>query len=109
MPTFFKDELNADIIQFTPRIDPVIGRSNSPSNGGMWYDTTPRFSTYCGFCDAWICSEDLNRWDRRLHAAIKRKLERGYKGVSNYEEIVNQNGEINEREKSGNIISTSGN
>src|SRR6266403_3671718 len=40
MPTFFKDELNADIIQFTPRIDPVVGRSNSPSNGAMWYDST---------------------------------------------------------------------
>src|SRR6266850_1931851 len=40
MPTFFKDELNADIIQFTPRPTPVIGRSNSPSTGGMWYDST---------------------------------------------------------------------
>jgi len=39
MPTFFKDELNADVIQFTPRIDPVVGRSNSPSNGAMWYDS----------------------------------------------------------------------
>ncbi len=40
MPTFFKDELNADIIQFTPRPTPVTGRSNSPSTGGMWYDST---------------------------------------------------------------------
>src|SRR6266850_578174 len=40
MPTFFKDELNADVIQFTPRVDPVIGRSNSPSSGAMWYDNT---------------------------------------------------------------------
>ena len=40
MPTFFKDELNADVIQFTPRVDPVIGRSNSPSSGALWYDST---------------------------------------------------------------------
>src|SRR5258708_5288927 len=39
MPTFFKDELNADIIQFTPRLDPVVGRSNSPANGAIWYDS----------------------------------------------------------------------
>src|SRR5258708_970933 len=39
MPTFFKDELNVDIIQFTPRVDPIIGRSNSPAEGALWYDS----------------------------------------------------------------------
>ncbi len=38
MPTFFQDEVNVDIIQHTPRVDPVLGRANSPTNGAIWYD-----------------------------------------------------------------------
>ena len=71
------------------------------------YDTTLKPCGYCGMCDAWICQEDLNRWDRRLRAALKRKLERGYKGISDYNEIISKQVEENEREKSSNIISTS--
>jgi hypothetical protein len=55
------------------------------------YDCTPKLCSYCPLCDAWICAADNNRWDRRLRAAIKRKLEPGYKGLQNYEEVVVQN------------------
>src|SRR6266850_251611 len=39
MPTFFQDEINFDIVQHTPRIAPVLGRANSPTNGAIWYDS----------------------------------------------------------------------
>lgn len=42
-------------------------------------------------CDAWICQDDLNRWDRRIKAAIKRKLEPGYKGLEDYVSVVQNN------------------
>lgn len=54
------------------------------------YDTTQKQCFYCGMCDAWICEADQNRWDRRIKSAVKRKLEPGYKGVSNYEELATQ-------------------
>src|SRR5882672_6044317 len=38
MPTVRQDEIDVDIIQHRPRIDPVLGLSNSPTNGAMWYD-----------------------------------------------------------------------
>jgi len=60
------------------------------------YDTTARLCGYCGLCDAWICQEDQSRWDRRLRAAVKRKLEPGYRGLPNYEEIAVK-GETNGR------------
>jgi hypothetical protein len=50
------------------------------------FDTTSRLCGYCSMCDAWICEDDLGRWDRRLRAAIKRKLEPDYKGLPDYEE-----------------------
>src|SRR5882724_3386560 len=40
MPTFRQDEIDVDVLQFRPRTDPITGRSNSPANGAMWYDTT---------------------------------------------------------------------
>lgn len=52
------------------------------------YDCESRYCSYCVMCDAWICDEDLDRWDRRIKAALKRKLEFGYKGLSNYEEVI---------------------
>jgi hypothetical protein len=52
------------------------------------FDVTPRDCGYCPMCDAWICMEDQNRWDRRLKAALKRKLEPGYVGLPNYEEVA---------------------
>lgn len=52
------------------------------------FDTTKKLCGYCGMCDAWICSEDQNKWTRRLLAAAKRKLESGYTGLQNYEEIA---------------------
>src|SRR6267142_4695441 len=39
MPTFRQDEIDVDVLQFRPRIDPITGRSSSPTNGAMWYDT----------------------------------------------------------------------
>lgn len=44
------------------------------------YDTTAKWCAYCGLCDSWICEADLGNWVRRIKAAIKRKLEPGYKG-----------------------------
>lgn len=61
------------------------------------YDCTPRECKYCGLCDAWICSEDANNWSRRIQAAIKRKLEPGYTGLPNYQEIIE-----NERKRTNN-------
>lgn len=52
------------------------------------FDTVERLCTYCSLCDAWICADDLNRWDRRFRAAIKRKLEPGYKGIQEYEKVA---------------------
>lgn len=55
------------------------------------WDTTEKLCTFCPLCDAWICSEDANRWGRRLKAAAKRKLEFGFKGDPLYtENIKNQ-------------------
>jgi hypothetical protein len=59
------------------------------------YDTTKKLCGYCGMCDAWICTEDQSKWGRRLLAAAKRKLEGDYKGLPNYEEVV-QGGTKNE-------------
>jgi len=52
------------------------------------FDTTTKMCGYCGLCDAWICEKDNNDWPRRLRAAVKRKLEPGYQGLANYEEVV---------------------
>jgi len=52
------------------------------------YDCTLKLCFYCSMCDAWICMSDSNRWDRRFKAAIKRKLEPGYKGLQNYEDVA---------------------
>ena len=49
------------------------------------YDTTLKICFYCRLCDANICLTDQNNWIRRLSAAIKRKLEPGYKGDPNYQ------------------------
>lgn len=56
------------------------------------YDVAPKPCTYCPMCDAWICEADNNKWGRRIKAAIKRKLEPGYKGLPNYEEVALQEG-----------------
>jgi len=52
------------------------------------YDCERKLCFYCSLCDAWICVADNNRWDRRLRAAIKRKLEPGYSGLQNYEDVA---------------------
>lgn len=52
------------------------------------FDTTTKLCRYCPLCDAWICIDDDIRWDRRLKAAVKRKLEVGYSGLPNYEKTI---------------------
>lgn len=52
------------------------------------HDCTMKLCFYCSMCDAWICAVDGNQWNRRLRAAIKRKLEPGYKGLENYEDVA---------------------
>lgn len=52
------------------------------------HDTSGKLCEYCGLCDAWICTQDRAKWGRRLLAAAKRKLEPGYHGVPNYEDLV---------------------
>jgi len=51
------------------------------------FDVLPKACSYCSMCDAWICVDDISKWARRIKAAMKRKLEVGYQGASNYEEI----------------------
>ena len=34
-------------------------------------DNTPKECVWCNFCHAWICKDDLNRWDRRAIAMGK--------------------------------------
>lgn len=58
------------------------------------YDTANRLCIYCNLCDAWICEECKSQWGRRLKAAIKRKLEPGFKGDPTYSERLNEQGEL---------------
>jgi hypothetical protein len=58
------------------------------------YDTTSRLCTYCNLCDAWICQECQPQWGRRLKAAIKRKLEPGFRGDPSYTDKINEKGEL---------------
>lgn len=58
------------------------------------YNTERKLCIYCGMCDAFICQEDQNRWDRRIKAAIKRKLEPGFKGDPSYTNKINERGEL---------------
>lgn len=68
------------------------------------FDTTNKFCTYCAMCDAWICNPCVSRWDRRIKAAIKRKLEPGYNGQPDYVEKM----EIEyERKRTNNNIPSS--
>jgi hypothetical protein len=62
------------------------------------YDCTKKLCGYCGLCDAFICSECSNRWDRRIRAAVKRKLEPGFKGDPKYTEKINEKGEWREEQ-----------
>lgn len=39
-------------------------------------DTTPRECVWCSMCQAWICKEDLHRWDRRAKAALLNKTQK---------------------------------
>lgn len=57
------------------------------------YNTDKKLCGYCGMCDAWICQQDMNAWGRRLKAALKRKLEPGYRGLSDYENHVQLEGQ----------------
>ena len=43
---------------------------------------------YCEMCDSWICERDKACWQRRIWAAVKRKLEFGYKGHPEYEKVA---------------------
>ena len=56
------------------------------------HDCALKLCSYCPLCDAWICAADNNRWDRRLRAAVKRKLEPGFRGDPNYK--INEKGEL---------------
>ena len=52
------------------------------------FNTEKKPCKWCSLCDAWICEADEKRWDRRIKAAVKRKLEPDYKGIPNYEQVV---------------------
>jgi len=54
------------------------------------FDTSKKLCGYCGMCDAWLCEQDVSKWGRRLLAAAKRKLEVGYMGLPNYEELAQE-------------------
>ena len=40
------------------------------------FDTTFRQCSYCDLCKAWICDECKLRWDKRIEAVFKSRLER---------------------------------
>lgn len=51
------------------------------------YNCEPKECSYCDLCDAYICGGCKDDWPRRFRAALKRKLEPGYRGLPNYEEV----------------------
>ena len=53
-------------------------------------DISPKIGSYCGLCDAWICVACQPRWDRRLLAAAKRKLEPDFFGQKDYVEKIQE-------------------
>jgi hypothetical protein len=55
------------------------------------FDVSTKWCSYCGMCDANICDADLSRWDRRLRAWAKKKLEPGFKDNLEYEKIIKDN------------------
>lgn len=57
------------------------------------FDVEVKLCNYCGLCDAWICQEDQGKWGRRIQAALKRKLEPGFRGDPTYTDKINENGE----------------
>ena len=61
------------------------------------FNTEEKLCSYCAMCDAWICEKCSSDWIRRIKAALKRKLEPGYRGIPNYEEVVNKGVDNNER------------
>lgn len=58
------------------------------------FDTTKKLCGFCPLCDSWICEADQNRWDRRLRAAIRRRLEPGFSGDPTYADKLNEKGEL---------------
>ena len=58
------------------------------------FDISNRLCEYCSICDSWICQEDSFRWDRRIRAMMKRKLEAGFQGDTTYSERLNDKGEL---------------
>lgn len=58
------------------------------------FDISVKLCTYCSMCDAWICEQDQSKWARRIKAAIKRKLEPGFRGDPAYTDKINENGEL---------------
>jgi len=43
-------------------------------------DTLPKLCTYCFTCDSWLCDRDRVNLLRRARAAVRRRLEPGYRG-----------------------------
>jgi hypothetical protein len=58
------------------------------------FDVASRECFYCGMCDAWVCAECASQWGRRIKAAVKRKLEPGFRGDPTYSERLNEKGEL---------------
>ena len=58
------------------------------------FDTTERLCNYCPLCSAWICAECAPRWDRRIKAALKRRLEPGFNGDPTYADKLTEIGEL---------------
>lgn len=48
-------------------------------------DVTEKLCGFCGMCDSWICKDDTWRWDRRVRAFYKRRVEPGFKGMLDYD------------------------
>jgi hypothetical protein len=57
------------------------------------YSTEQKLCGYCPMCDAFICEQCSTNWPRRIKAAIKRKLEPGFKGDPQYTSKITEQGE----------------
>ena len=52
------------------------------------YNVEKKMCNYCPMCSAWICDDDIHKWNRRIKAALKLRLEPEYQGSPDYPEMI---------------------
>lgn len=66
-------------------------------------DTSEKPCGFCGMCDSWICKDDTWRWDRRVRAFYKRRIEPGFKGMQDYDKKAVSAEELERIKREGNL------